>query len=210
MSSDVDNSSSALVAPDGGAVPAAPGAARRRNDAQASRRALLEAAAALFDERGYQGATVRDIGERAGVDAALIARYFGGKEGLYLAALEETERPPMSTDPNAVFAKFLGKADDHGSNNPICLAMVSPSLSPALRDQVGALIERRVIGPLAQRLAGDGVPDPHLRAELLVALALGATLTRASGTLKTLSEASLDEVHAVLDPLVDALVEGVS
>jgi AcrR family transcriptional regulator len=204
MSSGADNPSSALATPE---TDGAPGVLRRRNDAQASRRALLEAAAALFDERGYEGATVRDIGERAGVDAALIARYFGGKEGLYLAALEETERPPLPTDPYAVFAKFLGKSDENGSNNPICRAMVSPSLSPALRDQVGALMARRVIGPLAQRLADDGVQQPQLRAELLVALALGTTLTRSSGTLTALADASLDDVHTVLDPLVGALVD---
>jgi AcrR family transcriptional regulator len=204
MSSGADNASSAIATP---ADEAAEGASRRRNDAQASRRALLEAAAALFDERGYQGATVRDIGERAGVDAALIARYFGGKEGLYLAALEETERPPLPTDPYAVFAKFLDKSDEDGSNNPICRAMVSPSLSPELRDQIGALMARRVTGPLAQRLAGDDVSEPQLRAELLVAIALGATLTRSSGTLPALTEASLEEIHAVLDPLVGRLVE---
>jgi AcrR family transcriptional regulator len=203
MSSDADNRSSAGATPDGAALP---GASRRRNDAQASRRALLEAAAALFDERGYQGATVRDIGERAGVDAALIARYFGGKEGLYLAALEETERPPLPTDPYAVFAKFLDKSDEDNSN-PICQAMVSPSLSPELRDQVGALMARRVTGPLAERLGHEGVSQPRLRAELLVAIALGVTLTRSSGTLTALAGASLDEVHAVLDPLVSTLVE---
>jgi AcrR family transcriptional regulator len=203
MSSGVDNGSSAVGST------RTPEGARRRNDAQASRRALLQAAAALFDERGYQGATVRDIGERAGVDAALIARYFGGKEGLYLAALEETERPPLPTDPHAVFAKFLGKSDDDGSDNPICLAMVSPSLGPELRDQVGALMQRRVIGPLTRRLADAGVEQPRLRAELLIAVALGATLTRSSGTLTALSAASLQEIHAVLDPLVDTLVGGV-
>jgi AcrR family transcriptional regulator len=203
MSSDADNRSSAVATPGGAALP---GASRRRNDAQASRRALLEAAAALFDERGYQGATVRDIGERAGVDAALIARYFGGKEGLYLAALEETERPPLPTDPYAVFAKFLDKSDEDGSNNPISQAMVSPSLSPKLRDQIGALMARRVTRPLALRLADDGVSESQLRAELLVAIALGVTLTRSSGTLAALAEASLNEIHAVLDPLVGTLV----
>jgi AcrR family transcriptional regulator len=204
MSSDADNRSSAVATPDGAALP---GTSRRRNDAQASRRALLEAAAALFDERGYQGATVRDIGERAGVDAALIARYFGGKEGLYLAALEETERPPLPTDPYAVFAKFLDKSDEGNSNNPICQAMVSPSLSPELRDQVGALMARRVTGPLAERLGHEDVSQPQLRAELLVAIALGVTLTRSSGTLSALAGASLAEVHTVLDPLVGTLVE---
>ena len=59
------------------------GTDRRRHDAGASRRALLDATGPLFDERGFDRATTRDIGARAGVDAALIARYFGSKEGLH-------------------------------------------------------------------------------------------------------------------------------
>ncbi|MFD9659211.1 helix-turn-helix domain-containing protein [Streptomyces mirabilis] len=35
--------------------------------------------ATLFAERGFDRTTIRDIGERAGVDPALIARYFGSK-----------------------------------------------------------------------------------------------------------------------------------
>jgi len=41
---------------------------RRRHDAQASRQALLDAATELFDDRGYDATTVREIGERAAVD----------------------------------------------------------------------------------------------------------------------------------------------
>ena len=48
---------------------------------------LLAAATELFAERGYDRTTVRELGERAGVDPALIARHFGSKAGLYLAAL---------------------------------------------------------------------------------------------------------------------------
>ena len=48
---------------------------RKRYDSAASRVALLEAAARLFHGRGYDATTVREIGERAGVDPALIARY---------------------------------------------------------------------------------------------------------------------------------------
>ena len=97
-------------------------AGRRRHDAQASREALLEAAEAIFDERGYDAATVRDIGERAGVDAALIARYFGGKEGLYLATLQREGRPTMPTDPVQAFAAMLTKSE-HGGIGPVPLAM---------------------------------------------------------------------------------------
>ncbi|KPM54120.1 TetR family transcriptional regulator [Frankia sp. CcI49] len=59
----------------------------RRRDAARSRQALLAAAADLFAERGYAGTAIRSVGDRAGVDPALIARYFGGKEGLYQAVL---------------------------------------------------------------------------------------------------------------------------
>jgi AcrR family transcriptional regulator len=203
MSSGVDKPSSV-----GAAVQdaVAPGAVRRRNDAQASRTALLDAAGALFDERGYQAATVRDIGERAGVDPSLIARYFGGKEGLYLAVLEQVERPPGPTDPHAIVAKFLAKSEDDGSNNPISLAMVSPAMSEGLREQVRELLGRRVVGPLAEELAARGVDRAALRAELVVAVAVGVTLTRVGGTLPELADVSLSELQAVLAPLVAELV----
>ena len=60
--------------------------ARRRNAAD-SRQALLAAAQELFAERGFERSTIRDIGDRAGLDPTLIARYFGNKAALYLAAL---------------------------------------------------------------------------------------------------------------------------
>ncbi|WP_045875110.1 helix-turn-helix domain-containing protein [Pseudofrankia sp. DC12] len=70
-------------------TPAGPAvdAASRRRDAGRSRARLLAAAAELFAERGYTGTALRAVAERAGVDAALIARYYGGKDGLYQAVL---------------------------------------------------------------------------------------------------------------------------
>jgi AcrR family transcriptional regulator len=177
---------------------------RRRHDAQASRDALLQAADALFDERGYDAATLRDIGERAGVDCALIARYFGGKEGLYLAALQQEDRPAMPTDPSQMLASMLSRSEERGIG-PVPLAMVSPTLSDALREQVADIIAGRAVAPLAAELASRGVADPRLRAELLTAMATGLVLTRAGGTLPTLSEAPLDDLLAMLEPLVDAL-----
>ena len=50
-------------------------------------RALVLAAQDLFGQRGFESTTIRDIGDRAGVDAALIARYFGSKADLYIAAV---------------------------------------------------------------------------------------------------------------------------
>jgi AcrR family transcriptional regulator len=195
MSSSDDNGSRTLPPPAGG---------RRRRDAQASREALLEAADALFDARGYDGATVRDIGELAGVDAALIARYFGGKEGLYLATLQREGRPTMPTDPLQAFGAMLTKSERRGIG-PLPLAMVSPTLTEGIREQVRDIIGRRVVEPIATELAARGTPDAQLRVEVLVAMALGVSLTRAGGTLPTLAETPLEELLAVLEPLVERL-----
>jgi TetR/AcrR family transcriptional regulator len=72
--------------PTGGASTGPPG--RRRRDAAASRRAILDAAEALFALRGFDGASMGEIGRRAGVSSALPAYFFGGKEALYRAVLE--------------------------------------------------------------------------------------------------------------------------
>jgi len=60
----------------------------RRRDAAASRRAILDAAEQLFAQRGYDRASLGEIGRRAGVSAALPAYFFGCKEALYAAVLD--------------------------------------------------------------------------------------------------------------------------
>jgi len=61
----------------------APAPDERTLDAERSRRLLLDAALEEFSAKGYAGARVQDIADRAGVNKQLINYYFGGKEGLY-------------------------------------------------------------------------------------------------------------------------------
>jgi len=65
-----------------------PAPEERRRDAERSRARLLEAALDEFAAKGYAGARVNDIAERARLNRQLITYYFGGKRGLY-RALEE-------------------------------------------------------------------------------------------------------------------------
>ena len=60
----------------------------KQEQAARSRRALIEAATALFAERGYDGTSVRAIGARAGVSRGSIFWHFGSKEGLLWAVVE--------------------------------------------------------------------------------------------------------------------------
>jgi AcrR family transcriptional regulator len=58
------------------------------SDATVTRKRLIGAAAGLFAERGMKGTSVRDIAREAGVNAAMVSHYFGGKEGLYQASVD--------------------------------------------------------------------------------------------------------------------------
>lgn len=53
------------------------------------REQILVAAENLFAEYGYEGTTVRDLAAEAGVNIALIAYYFGGKEQLMQTLITE-------------------------------------------------------------------------------------------------------------------------
>ncbi|HVO53172.1 MAG TPA: TetR family transcriptional regulator [Solirubrobacterales bacterium] len=183
-----------------------PSTARRPHDAAATRQALLEAARGLFDEVGYDRATTREIGERAGVDPALIARYFDGKEGLFLAAIAEVAGQEVELDyePAALLATLLSFWDERG-HSPISRALASPALTDEMRQRVSAVVEDRLVADLAGELRRRGAPDPELRAELLIAIAVGVAMTRSNGTLAKLAAASHEEVLAVLVPLIDRL-----
>lgn len=180
----------------------------RPRDSRATRQTLLDAGRCLFDEVGYDRATTREIGERAGADPALIARYFGGKEGLFLAALAEgpvgEKAGPADFKPKTLLAFLLERWDERG-HSPVSRALASPTLSDDVRTQVRAVVGERLVEPLAAELAKDGSAQPELRAELLVALALGVAVTRANGTLADLASAPREEVMAALAPLADAL-----
>jgi len=54
----------------------------RNVDVDSSRQKIFASAERLFAERGFNGVSVRDIANDAGVNSALVGYYFGGKQGL--------------------------------------------------------------------------------------------------------------------------------
>lgn len=57
-----------------------------------TRQALIKAAQRVFSQKGFKGATVKDIAEEAKVNVSLVSYYFDGKEGLYRACVEDFGR----------------------------------------------------------------------------------------------------------------------
>ena len=61
---------------------------RRTEAAETSKKAILDAAEALFAGQGYEATSLQEICDRAGVTRGLPNYFFGSKEGLYRAVLE--------------------------------------------------------------------------------------------------------------------------
>jgi AcrR family transcriptional regulator len=62
-----------------------------------SRQALLEAAKKVFAEKGFEGATVKDLADAAKVNVSLVSYYFGGKDGLYRECLVDFAEERVQT-----------------------------------------------------------------------------------------------------------------
>lgn len=58
----------------------------------ATRDRILEAATELFGARGFGRTTIRQIGERARANSALIYYYFGSKTGLFEALVQRVQQ----------------------------------------------------------------------------------------------------------------------
>jgi AcrR family transcriptional regulator len=63
-----------------------------RQSSQDSRERILEAAITVFSERGKSGARMEDIGERAGINKAMVYYYYSSREILYGQAIEQIVR----------------------------------------------------------------------------------------------------------------------
>jgi AcrR family transcriptional regulator len=73
-------------------------------DPAETRARFLEAALELFAEQGYAGTSTRQIATLAGSNVASLAYHFGGKEGLYGAALHRLHEDLAEASPPELFA----------------------------------------------------------------------------------------------------------
>jgi len=58
-----------------------------------SRERLIEAATELFVKKGFRGVSIREVAEQASTNSALIAYYFGDKEGLFKEVFKNVAAP---------------------------------------------------------------------------------------------------------------------
>lgn len=105
-----------------------------KRDPQASRQALLTAAIAEFASKGPAGARVDEIARRAGVNKQMVYHYFGNKDDLFRAALEEVygrirarERALNLSDlpPVRAMESLVGFSFDYLAEHPEFIAILN-------------------------------------------------------------------------------------
>lgn len=118
----------------------------RRPGHDSTRQDILDSAIQVFAERGYEGASLRMITSRAGVDVSLVRHFFGGKEGLFDQAI-------------------LAQAD---ASTALLTEAAQGDSSPATRlaDSYLTLWEAPATGPTFQALFRAALESPRNRDKL--------------------------------------------
>jgi AcrR family transcriptional regulator len=189
---------------------------RRRRDAEATRYALLAAARRRFVRLGYDRTTLRDVASDAGVNLALIKRYFESKEGLFKAALATTPRflgregdVPRGRDglAGALARQFATEAWPEFGEHPVLMLLHGSGDEQVdlLRREALAGFARQILESLELREGRTENPDPEVRAQLLIALGVGVAVLRSGVGLEPLGSADVASLQPALQDVVNAL-----
>ena len=153
----------------------------RKRDAQATRARILAAAVEHFARGSYEKVSLRDISSEAGVDVALISRYFGGKEGLFTEALKASihadrlETWDRETLPVELAQSMAGgrheSEDAHQGFQFLLRAATSPATAPLLN----TLVQERLLVPIRNWMGGA---DAEARARVLAGVYIGFLVER--------------------------------
>lgn len=187
----------------------------RRTGDSGTRDAILDAARDLFAEHGYEGASMRAIAARAGVDTGLIRYFFADKQTLFATTMAD-----RTVIPQRVAAALAGPPDSLGvrvtdiylrlweepETRPILLGLVRS----AMTSEHGAEL---LIEVIAGRIRGEHAPplaaDPKVRGFALAASHLfGVAVARHVLRVPVLSEVPHDELVATVGPVIQAYLTG--
>lgn len=116
-------------------------AAGRSHNADAARKAILDAAEAVFAEHGFDGARVDVIAAQSGYNKSLIFQYFGDKLNLYSAVIRRAD-DQMRWMQDAIMAELLKEGT---LNNPT-------RLKTMLGDFIGAFFDFMIANPSFLRI----------------------------------------------------------
>ena len=182
-------------------------ASARSRNADRTRADLLAAARRRFGAEGYERTTIRAIAADAGVDAALVSRYFGGKQELFAAVADlRLDLPDLTGVPPGQLGRvlldrfFAVWEDDDTFLALLRVAMTNDGVTQTLR---------QVFATQVAPALSAAVPDhPHERAGLVGAFIIGLAATRYALSVPNLAGLDRDQLTAWAAPVLEQILTG--
>ena len=187
----------------------------RRPGPNRTRHAILRAARSLFDGHGYDAVSIRAVAREAGVDPALVHRFFGSKERLFVAAMElpvapsELVRALLADGPERlgerIVQTLLTIYDAPGAVAPF-VALLRAATS---NEQAATMLREFVTTEVLGRIAAAAAPDqPELRAALAGSHVIGLAMARYIVRIPQLASAPPNELAARVGPAIQNYLTG--
>lgn len=182
----------------------------RPRNAAATRASILEAAQSRFSRESYDDVGMRDIAGDAGVDPALIVRYFGSKEGLFRAALDHChEGSTLLEGDRATFGTRIAHEIVYGTKSPKKMQGLQIILRSASSAKAMEVIQQQsceqFMNPLTAWIGGD---HGAVSARMAAALMMGMTVSKEITGGLALSEAECRSLEQRLARILQDIVDG--
>src|SRR5262245_52880393 len=152
----------------------------RRSDTTRAR--IIDAARDRFRKEGYERTTIRKVARDAGIDPALVMRYFESKRGLFDAAMTvELRIPDLSNQPKdklgeALITHFLNRWEEPDDDS-LQLLLRSSASNEEAAERLRTTIFRDQIVPMVACLRGEEA-DARDIAALIATQTVGLAYTR--------------------------------
>jgi AcrR family transcriptional regulator len=171
---------------------------RKRLTGEERRLAILDAALAVFAERGYHSSSIDDIARKGGVSKALIYEHFASKQDLYAELLEQHAGELFSALAEAIseagttasarlatgFDAFYGFVEEHRVAWRMLFREATDPEAVVVLDRVLAQVTRIVAGLIAEdpgsRKGGDDDETREQGIQVLAQLLVGAVQSLAN------------------------------
>jgi AcrR family transcriptional regulator len=172
---------------------AAPSATLRSQHAEATRRAVLDAARSLFGRQGYAQTSVDEIADAARVTKGAVYHHFAGKEALFRAVYAEVEAEAQS--------RVMAAGDPAGPPVDQIVAMMNAYLDAALDVEI-----RRITLVDGPAIVGNEPEETAQQQPGYLAVRAFLASSMASGQLIDLDPGALTDLVAGLAWLAGLLI----
>ena len=139
---------------------------------RSTREQLLEVAAQVFCEKGFAGATGKEICKRSGANAAAVVYHFGGMDNLYREVVQAARSQLASSE--ALEAAVAQESDPKEKLTAFIRLLVKVLSAPAASGWALRLLSREIVNP---NPIFDEMRNKEMRARAAILTAIVSELT---------------------------------